>query len=64
MACHVDLIVGDVADPDAVGKAYEQVARPVGDVIQGAMVLRVSTLSYTHFQKEEIDLKSRICLSN
>ena len=42
MECHLDLIVGDVAESHDVEEAYKQAARPIGGVIQGAMVLQVS----------------------
>ena len=40
--CKVDLIKGDVGSLADVRRAFEQSSMPIGGVIQGAMVLRVS----------------------
>ena len=40
--CHVDLAIGDVANLDDVRRAFQKATVPVGGIIQGAMVLRVS----------------------
>ena len=40
--CQVDLAIGDVSNLDDVRRAFQKAAVPVGGIIQGAMVLRVS----------------------
>lgn len=40
--CKVDLATGDVSNLDDVRRAFKTAAVPVGGIIQGAMVLRVS----------------------
>ena len=40
--CQVDLAIGDVSNLDDVRRAFKSAAVPVGGIIQGAMVLRVS----------------------
>ena len=42
LGCHIDLLIGDVTDADAVTKAMKQTTVPIVGIIQGAMVLRVS----------------------
>ncbi|KAF2177304.1 ketoacyl-synt-domain-containing protein [Zopfia rhizophila CBS 207.26] len=38
--CHVDLIRGDVSRIDHVRRVFQNASKPVGGIIQGAMVLR------------------------
>ena len=40
--CQVDLAIGDVSDLSDVRRAFQTAAVPIGGIIQGAMVLRVS----------------------
>ena len=40
--CHVSFAIGDAADMDDVRSALWKPAVPIGGIIQGAMVLRVS----------------------
>lgn len=40
--CQVDLIKGDVSSLDDVRRAFKGASVPIGGIIQGAMVLRVS----------------------
>ena len=40
--CQVDLAIGDVSDLGDVRRAFQKAAVPIGGIIQGAMVLRVS----------------------
>lgn len=40
--CYVNLIKGDVSSLDDVRRAFKEASVPVGGIIQGAMVLRVS----------------------
>lgn len=42
--CKVDLIRGDVSVLADVRRTFDQASLPIGGVIQGAMVLRVSKL--------------------
>ena len=42
LGCHIDLITGDVSSAEDVRRAFGKTRVPVGGVIQGAMVLRVS----------------------
>jgi hypothetical protein len=42
LGCHIDLLIADVTDEDAVTKAMQQATVPIVGIIQGAMVLRVS----------------------
>lgn len=42
MRTHVDLIRGDITDAEDVRRAFASTKKPVGGIIQGAMVLRVS----------------------
>jgi hypothetical protein len=44
LGCEVDVIRGDVTCVDDVRKVFESTTVPVGGIIQGAMVLRVSKL--------------------
>ena len=41
--CQVDLAIGDVSNLDDVRRAFQKATVPIGGIIQGAMVLRVST---------------------
>jgi len=47
MGCGVDLVVGDVTSLEDVRRAFNAASRPIVGVIQGAMVLRVSSLCYS-----------------
>ncbi|KAI1103410.1 putative polyketide synthase [Jackrogersella minutella] len=38
--CHMDLVRGDVSNIDDVRRAFQDASKPVGGIIQGAMVLR------------------------
>lgn len=40
--CQVDLAKGDVSELEDVRRAFQQASVPIGGIIQGAMVLRVS----------------------
>jgi hypothetical protein len=40
--CQVDLAIGDVSNLDDVRRTFQKAAVPIGGIIQGAMVLRVS----------------------
>ena len=40
--CQVDLTIGDVSEVDDVRRAFQNATAPIGGIIQGAMVLRVS----------------------
>ena len=40
--CQVDLAIGDVSNVDDVRRAFQNATAPIGGIIQGAMVLRVS----------------------
>ena len=40
--CQVDLVIGDVSEVDDVRRAFQNATAPIGGIIQGAMVLRVS----------------------
>ena len=40
--CQVDLVQGDVSILDDVRRCFKQATVPIGGIIQGAMVLRVS----------------------
>ena len=44
--CEVDLFKGDVSSFSDVRKAFKEASAPVGGIIQGAMVLRVSGHQY------------------
>jgi NADPH:quinone reductase-like Zn-dependent oxidoreductase len=48
--CVVDLVQGDVSVEDDVRRAVKQASAPVGGVIQGAMVLRVSLTETSSLQ--------------
>ena len=41
-SCQVDLATGDVSNADDVKRAFQDATAPIGGIIQGAMVLRVS----------------------
>jgi hypothetical protein len=43
LGCHIDLLIADVTNAEAVTKAMQQTTVPVVGIIQGAMVLRVSS---------------------
>lgn len=49
--CAVELLKGDVADTEDVRRCLKSTAVPIGGIVQGAMVLRVSSFddiqSYT-----------------
>lgn len=47
LGCHIDLLVADVTNADAVTEAMRSTTVPVIGIIQGAMVLRVSPSSPT-----------------
>ncbi|KAK7744645.1 Type I Iterative PKS [Cytospora paraplurivora] len=38
--CHADLIRGDVSKADDVRRAFQSASKPVGGIVQGAMVIR------------------------
>ena len=38
----IQLIQGDVTNPEDVQRAFNQATEPIGGIIQGSMVLRVS----------------------
>ncbi|KAL5382066.1 hypothetical protein DPSP01_006743 [Paraphaeosphaeria sporulosa] len=40
LGCHIDLLIADVTDAEAVTKAMQQTTVPIVGIIQGAMVLR------------------------
>ncbi|TVY39994.1 Fumagillin dodecapentaenoate synthase [Lachnellula occidentalis] len=40
LGCHIDLLIADVTNADAVAKAMKQTTVPIVGIIQGAMVLR------------------------
>jgi NAD(P)-dependent dehydrogenase (short-subunit alcohol dehydrogenase family) len=42
LGCHIDLLVADVTNAEAVTQALQKTTVPVVSIIQGAMVLRVS----------------------
>lgn len=46
LGCHIDLLVADVTDYKAVAGAMQRTTVPVVGIIQGAMVLRVSSRAY------------------
>lgn len=46
--CQVGLAKGDVSDLDDVRRAFQQASVPIGGIIQGAMVLRVSRSEISH----------------
>jgi hypothetical protein len=50
MGCHVDLVKGDITKIEDVRRAFQEASKPIGGVIQGAMVLRVSN-SGLHLQR-------------
>ena len=45
LGCQIDLLKGDVAVLDDVRRCLRQTTVPVGGIIQGAMVLRVSRVT-------------------
>ena len=46
--CQVDLAIGDVSNVDDVKRAFLNATAPIGGIIQGAMVLRVSKSGIIH----------------
>lgn len=44
MGTHIDLIQGDITNVEDVRRAFASTNKPVGGIIQGAMILRVSEL--------------------
>ena len=46
--CQVDLAIGDVSNVDDVKSAFQNATAPIGGIIQGAMVLRVSEFWIIH----------------
>lgn len=42
MGTHVDLVRGDITQADDVRRCFKSATKPIGGIIQGAMVLRVS----------------------
>ena len=43
LGCHIDLLIADVTSAKAVTEAMQRTTVPVVGIIQGAMVLRVSS---------------------
>jgi NAD(P)-dependent dehydrogenase (short-subunit alcohol dehydrogenase family) len=44
LGSHIDLLKGDVSNLEDIRQAFKQTTVPIGGIIQGAMVLRVSLL--------------------
>jgi NAD(P)-dependent dehydrogenase (short-subunit alcohol dehydrogenase family) len=42
LGCHIDLLKGDVAKLEDVRRCFSETIVPIGGIVQGAMVLRVS----------------------
>lgn len=60
LGAHCELVQGDVAEKEDVRRAFQQSAIPIGGILQGAMVLRVSGESRPHSIGLTIEREKRI----
>lgn len=58
LGAHIDLLTGDVTVASAVKEAMQQTRVPIVGIIQGAMVLRVSTYFNFVFSAKPVNIEN------